>query len=303
MPAVRGAYESVMTTEFREIWNQDELISDSEVTAWVVNPGQSFIISTTILDRFPNLEVLCSPSTGINHIDVKACEKRGIKNYSLLDDRKGLETISASAEFTFLLLLNTLRRLDNAFIETKEGRWRDHEDSLRGNELYGKKVGLIGLGRIGRRMASFCEAFSADVTYYDPYVKHPSLDSISLEQLFTVNDILCICCSLTPETSGMITAQLLNTLKPRAVLINTSRGEIINENDLSIIAYDRPDLRIALDVLTGEVTGTQLDSPLLALHKEGRIHVTPHIAGATIESQEKAARIALGLLRRHLTKH
>ena len=275
MPAVRGAYESVMTTEFREIWNQDELISDSEVTAWVVNPGQSFIISTTILDRFPNLEVLCSPSTGINHIDVKACEKRGIKNYSLLDDRKGLETISASAEFTFLLLLNTLRRLDNAFIETKEGRWRDHEDSLRGNELYGKKVGLIGLGRIGRRMASFCEAFSADVTYYDPYVKHPSLDSISLEQLFTVNDILCICCSLTPETSGMITAQLLNTLKPRAVLINTSRGEIINENDLSIIAYDRPDLRIALDVLTGEVTGTQLDSPLLALHKEGRSSSRP----------------------------
>jgi len=109
-----------------------------------------------------------NPSTGCNHIDSQACRKRKISVFSLLDDRSALNRISASAEFTFLLLLNTLRRLDRAIIETTKRRWRKNEDQMRGLELAGKKVGLIGFGRIGKRMALYCSAFAAKISYFDP---------------------------------------------------------------------------------------------------------------------------------------
>ncbi len=302
IPGIEDSYNAVVATEFREIWKKESLIADSKLTAWAMNPGQSFIIDDSVLDLFPSLEVLSSPSTGTNHIDKDACAARGVFVYCLLDDRKGLETISASAEFTFLLLLNAMRRLDVAVNEINENRWRDHEDDLRGNELYSKKVGLVGLGRIGRRMARYCTAFDAEVFYHDPYITKADFLALPIETLFEQCDVVVICCILNDETKGMINATLLERLKPNAVLVNTSRGEIINEEDLAAIICHRPDIRVAVDVVCGEVTATQFASPLIGLHKEGRIIVSPHIAGVTIESQQKAAMTALGLLQRHLEK-
>ena len=287
-------------TVFREIWDKEELEPDPALTAWVMNPGQRFVIDDGVLDLFPNLDVLVTPSTGRNHIDLVACERRGIPVYSLHDDRDALNTISASAEFTFLLLLNALRRLDIAIQEVTARRWREREDFMRGRELSAKKVGIVGLGRIGRRMARYCTAFDASVVYYDPYVENEEFHRCSLEELFGQCDIVCICCALTSETTGMISGSLLTRLKEGACLINTSRGEVINEQDLAEVLIRRPDLRVALDVLVDEVTNAHLTSPLLAMHDRGQIVITPHIAGATVESQEKAARIALRLLTRHL---
>jgi D-3-phosphoglycerate dehydrogenase len=300
MPEIKERYNEVVPTIFREIWTEDDVAADSSVTAWVMNPGQGFIINESVLKLFPNLKLLVTPSTGRNHIDSQAAQKRGIPLYSLLDDREGLNRISASAEFTFLLLLNALRRLDRGIGEVSAMRWRLREDELRGLELSDKRVGLVGFGRIGQRMARYCAAFDASVHYYDPYVENNQFQRSTLEAIFSDSDIVCVCCALTHETVGMIDKTLMGLLKSGATLVNTSRGEIINETDLIETIRKRPDLRVALDVLTGEVKGTQNTSPLMDFHDLGHIVVTPHIAGATFESQTKAALIALNLLKRHL---
>jgi len=301
MPDIQEEFNAIIPTIFQEIWGREELEHDLTITAWVMNPGQLFVIDNEVLNLFPMLEVLVTPSTGRNHIELAVCAKRSIPVYSLLDEPDGTNTISASAEFTFLLLLNTLRRLDIAVGEVSARRWRQREDFMRGREFRGKKVGLVGFGRIGHRLARYCTAFEAEVVYYDPYVKDDEFQACSLEDLFGQCDVICICCTLTPETIGMINKPLLMRLKESACLINTSRGEVINEKDLLAVLQARPDLRVGLDVLRGEVVGAHISSPLLEMHDRRQIVITPHIAGATIESQTKAARIALGILKKHLS--
>lgn len=288
-----------MPTEFREIWKSDQLGDVGDVTVWSPNPGQNFVVNDGILDKMPALKIISTASTGKNHIDEDACARRGIDVYCLLDHRETLEAISASPEFTFLLMLNTLRRLDVCMNEVTEGRWRDNEELMRGREMYGKQIGLVGMGRIGRRLKRWCEAFDASVVYYDPYVDDIDGKINSLDELFSSVDMVCVCCYLTAETTNMIDGALLGTMKPNACLVNTSRGEVIVEDDLISFIKDRPDVEVAVDVLAGEVTGTHLSSELIALHKQGRIIVTPHIAGASTESQSKAALGALMNIRTH----
>lgn len=297
---IGDAYQAVLPTVFREVWERRALESDRTVTAWVMNPGQRFVIDDAVLDLFPALTVLVTPSTGSNHIDIAAATRRGIPVYSLLDDRAALDRIAASAEFTFLLLLNTLRRLDRAVGEVSARRWRAREDLLRGHELAGRLVGLVGFGRIGRRVARYCAAFDADVVYHDPYVSDPAWPAWPLDRMFAQADAVCLCCRLSEETTGLVDARLLRQLKAGACLVNTSRGEVLVEADLVAVLGERPDLHVGLDVLAGEVTDTLLRSPLLEFHDRGQIVITPHIAGATVESQRKAALAALALLERHL---
>lgn len=296
---VQGEYDAFMPTEFREIWTRDEVAGAADITVWAPNPGQSFVIDGAVLDSFPQMEVIATPSTGSNHIDRAECGRRGIAVYSLLDDREGLDRISASAEFSFLLLLNALRRLDRGVVEVSEGRWRAREDFLRGHELAGKRVGLVGYGRIGRRLARYCAAFDAAVVHYDPYVQDAAATAWPIERIFSEADVVCVCCLLTDETRGMVGRALLERLKPGAALVNSSRGEVIDEDALASVLARRSDLRVALDVLTGEVTGSTLSSPLMPFHRSGQIVVTPHIAGAAYESQSKAAVATLDILRRH----
>lgn len=303
LPKIQDEFQALMPTKFVEVWEREQLQTDPTIVAWVPNPGQRFTIDDDVLEIFPRLEVIVTPSTGRNHIDSESCARRRVSVLGLTGDREALEAISASAEFTFLLLLNGLRRLDVGQREVSARRWRMREDLLRGRELAGKRVGLVGFGRIGRRLARYCAAFDASVLYYDPYVHTSEVPAASLEEIFEQCDIVCICCALTAETAGMVNRPLLDRLKRQAVLVNTSRGEVINEDDLLTLLTARDDIAVALDVLTGEVTGTPLNSRLLTLHDRGRIVITPHVAGATMESQAKAAAIALDLLRKHLAHH
>lgn len=296
---VRTRYDE-LGTRFLEAWYPEELDDKHDEITWVTNPGQHFVVDDAILDRFPRLELVSTPSTGTNHLDLEACANRGIRVFSLLDDRNALEGISASAEYTFLMLLNGLRRLDLGMQEVREGRWRSREDRLRGRELQGKTVGLVGLGRIGRKLAAYCRPFGCDVLYYDPYVTPPADGSPArvpeLEALWEGSDVIVICCQLTVETRSMIRGDLIERARLGALIVNTSRGEIVDENELCDVLRRRDDLTFCADVVTGEVEDRHEDSPLMDLFRSGRIVLTPHIAGATTESQEKAAVITLHLL-------
>jgi D-3-phosphoglycerate dehydrogenase len=285
-----------MDVQFREAWLPGDLAPDPQITVWVPNPGQNFTVTTEILDLFPALSVIATPSTGRNHIDEAACSRKGVTVFSLQDDRATLDSITASAEFTFLLLLNALRRLDFAVGEVTEDRWRSREDMLRGRELAGMQVGIVGLGRNGGRMARYCQAFEAAVAYYDPYVSKDDLPRWPLERIFSESQAVVVCCALTTETTDMIGIDLLKTMRQGAVLVNTSRGELIVESELAEVLAERADLRVGLDVIQGEVTNTHGASPLLGYHRSGQIVVTPHIAGATVDSQSKAALGSLNAL-------
>jgi D-3-phosphoglycerate dehydrogenase / 2-oxoglutarate reductase len=238
---------------------------------WVCNPKADFIINDDVLESFSHLKIIATPSTGTNHIDLAACERRGIKVISLLDDREGLNTISASAEFTFKLILDVLRL----------GTPR---------ELNGKMLGLIGYGRIGQWI--FKRLDGTGVMVHDPLVK----TNLSIETIFRNCDIIVVCCTYSESTHHMITEQHILSMKPQARLVNTARGEVIDEEGMKRALEQRPDIRVALDVLEGETTGTANPDWFL---ERGHI-VTPHTAGATFDSRTKAAKIILNLLKKEM---
>jgi phosphoglycerate dehydrogenase-like enzyme len=296
---VRAAYDE-LGTQFLEAWYPEQLDDKHDERAWVTNPGQHFVVDDAILDRFPWLDVVATPSTGTNHLDLEACALRGVRVFSLLDDREALENISGSAEFTFLMILNGLRRPDVGMHEVREGRWRSREDLLRGRELQGKTMGLVGFGRIGRKIAAYSRPFGCRVLYYDPYVPLSAAGNAvrvpDLRELWETSDVIVICCQLNEETKRMIRGDLIDRCRTGALIVNTSRGEIVDENELCDVLRRRDDLTFCADVVTGEVEDRHEDSPLMDLFRSGRIVLTPHIAGATTESQEKAAVITLHLL-------
>jgi D-3-phosphoglycerate dehydrogenase len=274
-PWVKQDIQSAGATEFRVISESKDLKYSEDTIAWVCNPSQHFVINVAVLELFPNLKIIVSPSTGTNHIDIPACHKKGVRVRSLLDDRKGLDRIAASSEFAFMLLLTMFKRPPR-------------------RELYEKQVGIVGLGRIGGNVKRYCEVFGARVLFHDPYVK----GGVPLTRLFKQADAVVVCCTFGESTRGLINSGLLAMLKPGAVFVNVSRGEVVDEEALIVLAHQRKDLKIALDVVSGLVQGTANYGKLV----DAGIYVTPHIAGATVESRTKAAKIACGLLKQELKR-
>ena len=238
------------------------------------------------LDKFPRLKIISTPSTGTNHIDLVECNKRGIKVLSLLDDRKGLETIQASSEFAFFMILAGLRM----------GGWRQwktytHDSKhMLGRELYGKKVGILGFGRIGQNVAKWLTHFGAEWRSCDL-----GSDKDTVMGMFEWSDIVLISCSLNDKTRGMITEEYLSRLGRDTILVNVARAEIIDED--ALINWAKKGGLYVSDVIHGEVKNEHLDSPLLFFPN---VIIFPHIGGHTVESNEKALRIALGLLRKEI---
>lgn len=250
--------------------------TDFKAEAWVCDPKQTFVIDEHVLSDFPYLKILATPSTGSNHIDLAACARRGVEVISLLDNRPGLEKISASAEFTFKLLLEALR-LPPA------------------RELQGKRVGMVGYGRIGRKMNKWCQAFGARTFFHDPRLNEKSKP---IEWIFSKCHAVIICATYDATTHGLVTKALLASMKHGAALVNTARGEILDEDGLVEVMKERPDLRVALDVLVGETTGAHNPQRL----KELGAICTPHIAGETSDSRTKAAQIIYDLLVERLNR-
>ena len=252
-------------------------------------------------------QILAMPVTGLDHIDLEACAHRGIRVVSLRGETSFLEQVRGTAELTIALTLALLRRIPSAAEHARRGGW--DRDAFRGRELFGHTAGLVGMGRLGRIVADYFRAFGMDVLGYDPRgdFPHQSAHRVeSLAQLMAQSDVVSVHVNYEPSTRQLIGREEIMAMRPQAVLINTSRGGIIDEQALAAAIEAGAIGGAALDVLDGEPNVA--DHPLVKLaQRTDRLLIVPHVGGNTVESFEKtelflAQRVLEALAARHPLK-
>lgn len=244
-------------------------------------------IDKEVLDAAGGLKVIVTATTGLDHIDLGHAALRGIEVLSLKGEVDFLRTVPATAELTWGLLLALVRKIPWACQSVRDGSW--DRDEFKGSDLAGKRLGVLGLGRIGRKVAAYGSAFGMCVSAYDPYCCDwpAGVERIDDLKLFLGStDVLSVHVPLNDETVGMLGEEELNCLPDGAVVVNTSRGGIVDELALAVCLNNGKLAGVALDVMTVEQGNSSEGAQrLLSMTKEGRnIVITPHIGGATKES-------------------
>ena len=269
---------------------QDILLIINDFHVLFTNPNKSKIfIGRELIDASNKLKVICTASTGTNHIDMKYAYKKGIIVLSLTKEREIINKISSTAEHAFTLTMSSLRNIVNGYKDVLNGNW-DYERFI-GRQMDGLTIGVIGFGRLGSLYADYCIAFGSKVLAYDPY-KVISVKGViqvkDLQELLSNSDVISIHVHVTNETKNMIDQNYLNQMKSTVLIINTSRGEIINEPDLIEFLSNNKSAKIATDVLADEILN-RINSPLLMYAgKSNQVIITPHIGGMTVEAQKIA---------------
>ncbi len=259
------------------------------IIAWMVNPCPEYFVSSEILSSFKHLKIIVTPSTGSTHIDNDYCKNNGII-VKTLRDTNVTKTITASSEFTLALFLNVIRNFPNAINNTKNNLWRVNEDEMRGREVSTLSTGIIGLGRIGGNMAKYLSALGAKVNYYDPFVTDERyLKHSNLNQMLPKCDVIFTCVHVAEDTINMVNNDFINNMKNNSYFINTSRGEIVVEEDL-VHALKSGKIKAAgVDVIRNE-NSSNIEKNLLIQYAKNHdnLIVTPHIAGLSNDSESKA---------------
>jgi D-3-phosphoglycerate dehydrogenase len=246
-----------------------------------------------------SLRFVVTPTTGLDHIDLAACAQRSIQVLSLRGETQFLETIRSTAEHTFALLLALVRRIPALCDEVSRGEWKRGEPGRLG-ELEGATLGVLGYGRLGRMVASYGKAFGMSVVAHDnapARVELAAADEVAFatpEAVFERADVLSLHLPLVAETSGYVTREHLARMRRGAMLINTARGELIDEAAL-LDALERGQLGgVALDVLAGDGRwdGRVRDDHPLVQYARGHDNalITPHVGGFGKSSLERARR-------------
>jgi len=246
-------------------------------------------IDREVFVRAPRLRLIVTPTTGLNHIDLEEAGRRSIRIVSLRGETAFLRDVRATAEHTVALMLALLRKLPAAALHVKHGGW--DRTLFQGRELFGKTVGIVGLGRLGRIVARYLEAFGATVMAADPNLSLESTGGVPLVplgELLERSDIVSIHVNLDETTASLFDASCFARLKPGAILINTARGELLDERQLLACLRSGKLAGAAVDVLCDEDATGMSGTPLVeyaAAHDN--LIITPHIGGYTEESLSK----------------
>ena len=235
------------------------------------------------------------PSTGFDHIDVDACREMGIP----VANAGGANSASV-AEYTIMAALALLKRLMEAHLRTAAGEWPQWELMDKGTyDLLGKTWGIIGLGRIGLEVARRLQGWGVTVLYYDKVRREDAERELGarytrLSRLLRESDIVSLHVPLTPETRGMIGERELRAMKPTSILINPSRGELVDEQALAKALREGWIAGAAVDVYSREPPGPE--HPLIKLKQEApwvNLILTPHIAGANSDARQRIVRFSV----------
>jgi len=265
----------------------------------ITNPGSEYKYDEHHFndEHYQDLKIVATPSTGNTHIDLDYLEKKGIEFYSLLDDRESLDKITASSEFTWLHIMNAMRKFRVATNNTRYWREEKNEDKLRTQQLSGKTIGIIGYGRIGKNVSKYAKAFGMDFLFYDPDVFANGNKVSSIQSMKDV-DIVSINCGLNDTSRNLITYDTFKDFKKGLVVVNTSRGEVVDERYISLLIKSR-EIFYSADVIVDEQNlSTPHHSELYKLYDSGEyenLTLTPHVAGVTTDSQEIAFRSIIEL--------
>ena len=250
-----------------------------DVAAMVVRSETK--VTAKVFEAAPKLKVVGRAGVGIDNVDVEAATQHGV----VVMNTPGGNTIT-TAELTFGMILSVARKIGQAHSSMADGKW--DRKQFQGVELFGKTLGVLGLGRIGTEVAKRALAFGMRVVGYDPFLSEARARALGIEltgeldQVYRDADFITVHMPVTEQTRGMLNAPAFAKMKPKVCIVNCARGEIIVENDLLAALNSGKVAAAALDVFAEE--------PLPAEHpfrKHPSITLTPHLGASTQEAQEK----------------
>ncbi|MEI6360044.1 MAG: phosphoglycerate dehydrogenase, partial [Synechococcus sp. ELA619] len=252
-----------------------------EYDALMIRSGTQ--VTADIIEAATKLRIIGRAGVGVDNVDVPAATKRGV---IVVNSPEG-NTIAA-AEHALALMLSLSRHVPHAHASTMAGGW-DRKTYV-GNELYKKKLGVVGLGKIGSHVARVAKAMGMEVMAYDPFISAERAQQLqvrlmALPALFAEADYVSLHLPRTPETENLVNAELLATMKPTARIVNCARGGIVDEAALAEAVQNGVIGGAALDVYAKEPLAA--DSPLRGVSQ--RLILTPHLGASTEEAQENVA--------------
>lgn len=252
------------------------------------------LITAENMKALPLLKYIGVLATGYNVVDIEAAKEQGI----VVTNIPAYSTNSVS-QMVFAHILNITQRVGYYAKQNTQGRWAENVDFCYWDtelvELAGKKMGIVGFGNIGQGTARIAQAFGMEVLLYTSKEQSDLPDGmkkVSLDELFAQSDVVSLHCPLTADTKEMVNAARLQTMKPTAILINTGRGPLVNEQDLADALNEGRIAAAGLDVLS--VEPAMAGNPLLSARN---CFITPHIAWATKEARTRLMDIAVNNLK------
>ncbi len=259
-----------------------------DIEILIVNPNNlKFRLDEQALGAVSRLKIVLTISTGIAHIDVNYLKDREIKLLSLKDQTHLMKDITATAELAFLLLLSHARRFTSAIqeIAVKNWDWRPFE----GKQINELKIGIVGYGRLGRLFESYCKGMGCNPIYYDPQAPG---GVNSVVELFKICDVVSLHASFTPGMKALLDSEVLESALPSVHIINTARGELVDERALADFLKSHPSAHYSTDVIKNE--SAKEKSPIYNLWEcSQQVTITPHIGGMTSGSRSRAYEIGV----------
>jgi D-3-phosphoglycerate dehydrogenase len=270
--------------------DSDEILAETEL----LFAPLGFLVDAEKIRRTPRLKVIVSNTTGIPHIDVDAARQRNIAVCALHDEAEFLDRITPTAELAIGLMIACLRRIPAASRAAAAGCW-DRRPWGAPRMLSRLRLGIVGYGRLGRKVASAARALEMEVAYFDPHVAG---GVSSLGALAARSDVLSLHAPANAETAGLISRSVLERLPQGAVVVNTARGELL-DTDALLDLMDKGHIYAAgLDTISGEYDPNHLEIfPASRVARYAREHdnlvLTPHIGGSTIDAWTETERFVI----------
>jgi D-3-phosphoglycerate dehydrogenase len=266
------------------LWSNRDLLLEKVRHVDAIIVRNQTRVDKELLECCKALKVIGRLGVGLDNIDVQQAKQRDIPVVYAKN-----ANANSVAEYVFSAMFDVCRRLSTASESVTEGIW--DRKGFTGSEIYGKALGLVGLGEIAQRVAKRANAFGLKVYGYDPFISkydfpysELAVNQVTLEQLLIHSDFISIHVPFIPATKHLIAKEQFSKMKKNSFIINTSRGGIIHEDDL-LDAVNKGEIGGAfLDVLENEPI--TMNNPLIG---NRRIHITPHIAGLTEESQVRTS--------------
>ncbi len=255
------------------------------------------IIGKAEIEQLPHLKYIGVLATGYNVVDIKAAHERGI----IVTNVPAYSTESV-AQMVFAHLLTVTNRTEHYAIQNRAGRWTNNPDFSYSDtlltEIAGKTIGIVGLGNIGKRVAQIALAFGLKVKAFTSKAAETLPDGIQkadMQELFSTADVISLHCPLTDNTKHLINAETIGLMKKTAIVINTGRGPLVDDQAVADALEDKRIAAYCADVLTEEPP--RADNPLL---KQQNAYITPHIAWATVEARVRLLQVAIENVRAFL---